>query len=118
MTAAGCERLHKAPEGAIDDAAHSACLKTYPDKNPERFPQPRNDKPEVVGEVQNVVVNEEMPPHASQSALQPEHPALASQFSGLVSGVLDNFSFLFFCVSFSSLTHVLGSWWNRFLAEE
>jgi len=51
-------------------------------------------------------------------AARPEGLALASRFSGLVSGVLDSFAFFFFCLSFSSLTHLLGSWWNRFLAEE
>jgi hypothetical protein len=41
-----------------------------------------------------------------------------SQLSVLVSGILDTLSYFFFCLSFSSLTHLLGSWWNRFLAEE
>jgi hypothetical protein len=43
---------------------------------------------------------------------------LLAQLSVLVSGVLDSLSYFFFCLSFSSLTHLLGSWWNRFLAEE
>jgi hypothetical protein len=120
MTTVGYERLdtNGAPQSAMDEAARPACLKTYPDTNPERFPQSRNDKPEVVNEVATEVVNEEIPLYASPSAPQVEHSALGSQFSALLSGVLDNFSFLFFCVSFSSLTHLLGSWWNRFLAEE
>jgi hypothetical protein len=41
-----------------------------------------------------------------------------SQLSVFVSGILDSFSYFFFCLSFSSLTHLLGCWWNRFLAEE
>jgi hypothetical protein len=51
-------------------------------------------------------------------APQPERAPLLSRFSVLVSGLLDSFSFAFFCLSFASLTHLLGSWWNRFLAEE
>jgi len=51
-------------------------------------------------------------------APQPECPSLLSRFSDLLSEVLDNFSFLFFCLSFSSLTHLFTSWWSRFLAEE
>jgi len=43
---------------------------------------------------------------------------LFSRFSDLLSGILDSFSFLFFCLSFSSLTHVVGSWCSRFIAEE
>jgi len=41
-----------------------------------------------------------------------------SQLSVFVSGILDGLSYFFFCLSFSSLAHLLGSWWNRFLAEE
>jgi hypothetical protein len=52
------------------------------------------------------------------SAPQPERLAPLSWFSDLLSVVVDSFSFAFFCLSFSSLTHLLGSWWNRFLAEE
>jgi len=52
------------------------------------------------------------------STPQPERPALFSRLSDLISGILDSFSFLFFCLSFSSLTHVVGSWCSRFLAEE
>jgi hypothetical protein len=44
--------------------------------------------------------------------------ASLAQLSVLVSGILDSLSYFFFCLSFSSLTHLLGSWWNRFLAEE
>jgi hypothetical protein len=51
-------------------------------------------------------------------ALQPERLTLLSRFSDLVSGTLDSFSFLFFCLSFSSLTHLLGSLWSRFIAAE
>jgi len=59
-------------------------------------------------------VNEEF----ANLAPQPERLTLASRFSVLLSGILDSFSSFFFCLSFSSLTHLLGSVWNRFLAEE
>jgi len=51
-------------------------------------------------------------------APQPERKPLLSRFSDLLSEVLDKFSFAFFCLSFSSLTHLLTSWCSRFLAEE
>jgi len=51
-------------------------------------------------------------------ATEPERLSLLSRFSVLLSDVLDSFSFLFFCLSFSSLTHLFTSWWSRFLAEE
>jgi hypothetical protein len=60
------------------------------------------------------LVNEEF----ATSAPQPERQAELSRFSVLLSGVLDSFSSFFFCLSFSSLTHLLGSWCSRFLAEE
>jgi len=63
-------------------------------------------------------VNEEFLNLEQQSMARPEGPASLSGFSCLVSGVLDSFAFFFFCLSFSGLTHLLGSWWNRFLAEE
>jgi hypothetical protein len=78
-------------------------------------------------------VNEQIINPAKQFARQSErltllsHPSLSvpslsrvslSQLSVLVSGILDSLSYFFFCLSFSSLTHLLGSWWNRFLAEE
>jgi hypothetical protein len=59
-------------------------------------------------------VNEEF----ANPASQPERAPLLSRFPVFLSGILDSFSFAFFCLSFSSLTHLLGSWWNRFLAEE
>jgi hypothetical protein len=59
-------------------------------------------------------VNEEI----SNPAPQAERPTLLSRVSDLLSGLLDSFSSLFFCLSFSSLAHLLGSLWNRFLAEE
>jgi hypothetical protein len=78
-------------------------------------------------------VNEEILNPAKQFARQPERltsfsqaslsqhslsqPSL-SQLSIFVSGILDSLSYFFFCLSFSSLTHLLGSWWNRFIAEE
>jgi len=51
-------------------------------------------------------------------ATELERLSLLSRFSVLLSDVLDSFSFLFFCLSFSSLTHLFTSWWSRFLAEE
>src|SRR5580692_6100854 len=73
-------------------------------------------------------VNQEILNPAKQFARQSERltslsqtslpqPSL-SQVSIFVSGILDSLSYFFFCLSFSSLTHLLGSWWNRFLAEE
>jgi hypothetical protein len=52
------------------------------------------------------------------SARQSERLTLLSRLSIFVSGVLDSVSFLFFCLSFSSLTHLLNSWWNHFQSEE
>jgi hypothetical protein len=59
-------------------------------------------------------VNEEFTTPATQA----ERQAQLSRFSVLLSGVLDSFSSFFFCLSFSSLTHLLSSWCSRFLAEE
>jgi hypothetical protein len=78
-------------------------------------------------------LNQEILNPAKQFARQPERltslsqpsvseisfsQVLLAQLSVLVSGVLDSLSYFFFYLSFSSLTHLLGSWWNRFLAEE
>jgi hypothetical protein len=63
-------------------------------------------------------VSEEILNSAQQSARQLEHPPLSSRFSDFFSGILDRFSSLFFYLPFSSLTHLLTSWWSRFLAEE
>jgi hypothetical protein len=72
-------------------------------------------------------VNEEILNPAKQFARQPERltslsqPSSSqgsiSQLSVFVSAILDSLSYFFFCLSFSSLTHLLGSWWNRFSAE-
>ncbi|HWY23012.1 MAG TPA: hypothetical protein VNX26_17435 [Candidatus Acidoferrum sp.] len=51
-------------------------------------------------------------------APQPERLALLSRFSDLLSEILDSFSFAFFYLSFSSLTHQFSWWCSRFLAEE
>jgi uncharacterized protein involved in cysteine biosynthesis len=59
-------------------------------------------------------VNEEFANPATQSERLP----LLSRVPVFLSGILDSFSFAFFCLSFSSLTHLIGSLWNRFLAEE
>jgi hypothetical protein len=63
-------------------------------------------------------VNEEILNPAKQFAPRPEVEERLSRFSVFVSGILDSFSYFFFCLSFSGLTHLLGSMWNRFLAEE
>jgi hypothetical protein len=59
-------------------------------------------------------VNEEFANPAAQSEPLP----LSSRAPVFLSEMLDSFSFAFFHVSLSSLTHLLGSWCNRFLAEE
>jgi hypothetical protein len=53
-----------------------------------------------------------------QTAEQPECLALPSRSVVFLSDVLDSFSFLFFCLPFSSLTHLLSSWCSRLIAEE
>jgi hypothetical protein len=63
-------------------------------------------------------VSEEFLHPAQQHAQQSEPLALLSRSSALFSGILDSFSSFFFCLSFSSLTHLLSSWCSRFLAEE
>ncbi len=63
-------------------------------------------------------VNEEMLNPGKQFARQSEGLPSLSRFSVLLSDVLDSFSYFFFCLSFSGLTHLLGSMWNRLLAEE
>jgi hypothetical protein len=63
-------------------------------------------------------VGEDFPDAAQQYAQQPEPRALLSRSSVFFSGILDIFSSFFFCLSFSSLTHLLSSWCSRFLAEE
>jgi hypothetical protein len=62
-------------------------------------------------------VNEEILNPAKHSAEQSEGLTLSSRSSTFLAGLLDSLSFLFFCVSFSSVTHLLGSWWNRFSAK-
>jgi hypothetical protein len=73
-------------------------------------------------------VSQEILNPAKQFVQQPKRPASLSQLSlsrasvselsFFVSGILDSLSYFFFCLSFSNLTHLLGSWWNRFLGEE
>jgi hypothetical protein len=63
-------------------------------------------------------VSEEFLNSAQQSGEQPERLPLLSRSSVFLSEILDSFSSLFFCVPFSSLTHLLSSLWSRFLAEE
>jgi hypothetical protein len=59
-------------------------------------------------------VNDELLNPAPQS----ERLTLLSRFSAFLSELLDGLSFLVFCVSFSTLGHLLGSWWNRLLPED
>jgi hypothetical protein len=61
-------------------------------------------------------MNEETFTPGKQFVRQSEGVALLSRCSVFLSEILDSFSSFFFCLSFSSLTHLLGSWWNRFLA--
>jgi hypothetical protein len=63
-------------------------------------------------------VSEEFLNSAEERTRQPERLAPLSRFSVFLSEILDRFSFLFFGLPFSSLTHLLTSWWSRFLAEE
>jgi len=68
-------------------------------------------------------VNEEILNPAKQFARRSERLTSSSQpwlpeLSVFASGILDSLSYFFFCLSFASLTHLLGSLWNRFLAEE
>jgi hypothetical protein len=63
-------------------------------------------------------VSEESLNPEQKTAVQPERLPLLSRFSFFVSGILDSFSSFFFYLSFSGLTHLLSSWWSRFLAEE
>jgi hypothetical protein len=59
-------------------------------------------------------VNEQFHNPAPQSQRLP----LLQRFSDSLSGILDSFSVIFFCLPFSSLTPVLSSWCSRLLAEE
>jgi hypothetical protein len=55
---------------------------------------------------------------AQEPALRAERLPFISRSSLFLSDVLDSFSFLFFCLPFSSLTHLFSCWCSRFLAEE
>jgi hypothetical protein len=55
---------------------------------------------------------------AREPALPDERLPLLSRLSLFLSETLDSFSFLFFCLPFSSLTQLLSSWCSRFIAEE
>ena len=59
------------------------------------------------------VLSEEFLNPALEPAAQPEHPALLSRLSTFLSGLLEGFSSSFFHLSFSSLTYLFSSWWNR-----
>jgi hypothetical protein len=59
-------------------------------------------------------VNQEFDNPAPHSQRLP----LLQRFSDSLSGILDSFSVILFCLPFSSLTHVLTSWCSRLLAEE
>ncbi|MFZ0298415.1 MAG: hypothetical protein WAM13_08710 [Candidatus Sulfotelmatobacter sp.] len=82
----------------------------------------------VVLDAAGGTVNEQIINPAKQFARQSERltslsqPLLShgsiSRLSAFVSAILDSLSYFFLCLSFSSLTHLLGTWWNRFLAQE
>jgi len=59
-----------------------------------------------------------MSEESTNSALQSDRLTLLSRSSAFLSGALDSFSFLFFCLPFSTVTHLLSSWWSRLLAEK
>jgi hypothetical protein len=63
-------------------------------------------------------MSEEFLNPAQQHTQLSEPLVLLSRSSVLFSGILDSFSSFFFCLSFSSLTHLLSSWCSRFIAEE
>jgi hypothetical protein len=63
-------------------------------------------------------VSEEFLNLKQESAKQTGRLLLLSRTSLLFSAILDSFSFLFFCLSFSSLAHLFSSWCSRFIAEE
>jgi hypothetical protein len=79
-----------------------------------RFPAKLNY---TLGYVSEEILNP-APQPAQELASQAERLPLLSRFSVFLSEILDRFSFLFFCLPFSSLTHLLSSWCSRFLAEE
>jgi hypothetical protein len=54
----------------------------------------------------------------AQDAPQPEESTSSSQTVDLIPEILDVFSSAFFSLPFSTVTYMLGCWWNRFLAEE
>jgi hypothetical protein len=49
---------------------------------------------------------------------QSDHLTLLSRSSVFLSGALDSFSVLLFCLPFSSLSQLLSSWCSRFLPGE
>jgi hypothetical protein len=55
---------------------------------------------------------------SADSPAEPEHLAPLTPYYAFLRLALDNASFLLFCVSFSSLTYALSSWWNRLLPDE
>jgi hypothetical protein len=58
------------------------------------------------------------PEAEAQTTSQPDELPSSSRSSDLIPGILDVFSSSFFCLPFSTVTYMLGCWWNRFLAEE
>jgi hypothetical protein len=54
----------------------------------------------------------------SNPAAAPERPTEYSRVGFVLSGFLDSFSYALFCLSFSTLTHVLHAACCRFLAED
>jgi hypothetical protein len=78
----------------------------------------RNSSPGSVSEEFLNPVEQPAQQTAQQTASRPERLPLLSRFPFFLSEILDSFSSCFFYLSFSSLTHLLVSWWSRFLAEE
>jgi hypothetical protein len=54
----------------------------------------------------------------ASSAPPSDHPTLLARSVVFFSGLLDSLSFLFFCLPFSGLTHLLSSWCSRLLFED
>jgi hypothetical protein len=61
-----------------------------------------------------VAISEE----SSDSTGETEHLAPLTRYYAFLHLALDNAAFLLFCVSFSSLTYALSSWWTQILPDE
>jgi len=61
-------------------------------------------------------VNEEILNSGTQLAQHSDELKISSRISDRFSGILDSVSYFFFYSSFSGLTHLLGSLWNRLVS--